>query len=110
MKSDNLYLYHILEAMGRIRDFVRDGREAFMSDLKTQDAVIRNLEVIGEAGKRLSIETKDIPWRRMAGFRDVLTHRYEGVILEEVWAIVEGPLPDIEQRIATLLASMDSEQ
>jgi uncharacterized protein with HEPN domain len=73
------------------------GRDAFMSDRMRQDAVIRKFEIIGEAVKHLSEETTkrrpDIPWKRIAGMRDHLTHDYFGVDLALVWTAVERDIP-----------------
>lgn len=78
-----------------------------MATHQTQDAVIRNFEIIGEAAKRLSegvqIRTPDIPWRRVAGFRDVLIHDYSGVDFEEVWNVIENELPNLKQAVTYLL-------
>jgi len=75
-----------------------------------QDAVVRNFEVIGEAVKRipesLKEERPDIPWRRIAGLRDVLIHQYMRVDLEAVWAIVRDDLPEFKQAVAEILAEM----
>lgn len=107
MSDDRLYLSHMLESIRRIREFTAAGREEFMASLLIQDAVIRNFEVVGEAAKRLSEDcaraNPEIPWRRIAGFRDVLIHQYMGVDLLEVWNIVVRDLPTLEtslQKIA----------
>ena len=80
MKDDRLYLTHILEAVEKIQRYTADGRDVFFSDTRIQDAVLRNFEIIGEATKRLTPETReqqpDIPWKQIAGFRDVLIHDY----------------------------------
>jgi len=77
-KDPRVYLAHILERANRIEEYLRDGQAAFMNDPKTQDAVIRNVEVIGEAAKRVPQEYRaahpSIPWQLMAGFRDGLIH------------------------------------
>jgi len=107
MKSDRLYLMHILESIDRILSYAQEGREAFLGDVRTQDAVVRNFEIIGEAAKRVTEETRkaasDISWRRIAGFRDVLIHRYEAVDPEEVWSVVERDLPDLKRKIEAIL-------
>jgi len=80
VKNDRLYLLHIVDSLQWIEQFVAEGRDAFLASRKTQDAVIRNFEIIGEAAKRLSPGItrahNHIPWRRIAGFRDVLIHNY----------------------------------
>ena len=103
MKDDELYLRHIHEAIIRILEFTVDGEEAFRRDLKTQDAVIRNLQVIGEAAKKVSAETRathpDIPWKHMAGMRDRIVHDYFGVSLGIVWDVVVNHLPAIRLQL-----------
>ncbi len=93
MKDDRLYLLHMLECANRIGEYTEEGRDAFMTDRRTQDAVIRNFEIMGEAAKQVSQTTRElvpaVPWRRIAGFRDVLIHQYMGVDMEEVWGIIE---------------------
>lgn len=107
MKRDQLYLTHIHESIEKIESYTVEGRSAFVSDSKTQDAVIRNFEIIGEATKRLSAEAKaqhpNIPWQEVAGFRDIMIHDYEGVDSLEVWNIVENHLPQRHQAVASLL-------
>ena len=110
MKDDKLYLIHILECASKIEACTRDGREAFMRGAILQDAVIRNCEVIGEAAKRVSAVLKsahpEIPWRRMAGLRDVLIHNYSGVDLEEIWNIATRDLPQAKLEIAAILEQL----
>lgn len=105
--DDRLYLTHIAERIERIEEYTSPGRARFMVDTMTQDAVVRNFEIIGEAAKRLSesVEesTPDIPWRRIAGFRDVLIHDYAGVDLEEVWEVIENELPSLKEAVKYLL-------
>ena len=109
MKDDRIYLLHINDCLGRVAEYVRAGRAAFFADTRTQDAVLRNLEVIGEAVKNLSAAHKDahpdIPWKRIAGLRDVLIHGYFGVKLETVWEVVERELPTLRTAIERLLTN-----
>lgn len=99
MKDQRVYLLHAVDAIDAILDYTADGREAFFSDRKTQDAVIRNIEILGQAVKGLSEETRalepEIPWRQIAGMRDKLIHEYFGVDLGLVWDVVERELPPL---------------
>lgn len=112
MKKDaRVYLAHILECASRIEEYIRDGEAHFMGDRKTQDAVIRNFEVLGEAAKRVPDEYRahhmSIPWKLMAGFRDVLIHSYEGVDLQRVWSIATRDLPAVKSAVAAILPPLD---
>jgi uncharacterized protein with HEPN domain len=100
VKDDRLYLHHMLERCHRITRFVGPGREAFMASEELQDAVIRNVEVIGEAAKRVSAETRgrlaSLDWKAICGMRDVLIHDYIGVDLDEVWNVASPPIPELQ--------------
>jgi uncharacterized protein with HEPN domain len=93
VKDERVYLGHIRDAIDDIEQYTSVGRDAFMAEPMRQDAVIRTLEIIGEAVKQLSDATKDrraeIPWKQIAGMRDRLTHDYFGVDLALVWRVVE---------------------
>lgn len=109
------FLLDILEAANRIRDYIfeMDYRD-FLGDFKTRDAVLRNLEIIGEAAKYVGPEFRErfphIPWKEMAGLRDKLIHHYFGVNFEIVWTIIHDEIPgvydDIKQ-VVTLLGERD---
>lgn len=109
MNRDQLYLIHIRDAIQSILTYTRCGRKEFMLDPMRRDAVVRNFEIIGEATKRLSDDTKskhpEIPWRDIAGFRDILIHVYEGVDYVEVWNIVENHLPSLRDAVDSMLDS-----
>jgi uncharacterized protein with HEPN domain len=112
MKKDpRVYMAQILERIDRILTFTEDGREAFFESQLLQDAAIRNLEVMGEAAKRVPGEYRNsyptIPWRSLAALRDVLIHQYEGVSLDEVWRIVQDELPSLRRAIASILPPLD---
>ena len=90
MKRDKLYLGHILKAVDDIEEYTSEmDFEKFSKDKLVQDGVMRKLEIIGEASKRLSPElvdsVKDIPWKEICGMRDKLIHDYFGVDLMAVW-------------------------
>ncbi|WP_020596239.1 HepT-like ribonuclease domain-containing protein [Spirosoma panaciterrae] len=95
MKDDLVYIEHIIQALERISSYTDEMTEdAFLSDTKTQDACIRQFEIVGEATKRLSLSFRDrftqIPWRRLAGMRDKLIHDYIQVDLAVVWSTVSN--------------------
>ena len=99
MKDDRLYLHHMPERCQRIARFIRSGREAFLASEELQDAVICSVEVIGEAAKRVSAETRghlnQLDWRAIRGMRDVLIHDYIGVDLDEVWNVASSRIPEL---------------
>ena len=111
MKDARVYLAQIIERMDRIIHFTKSGSEVFFRDEMVQYAVIRNLEVIGEAAKRIPDEYRkshpNVPWRRLAGLRDVLIHQYEGVSVLEIWQVVEDHIPELRAAIAVLLPPPD---
>lgn len=112
MRDDNLYLIHIGECLSRIAQYTTEGEEAFFADQKTQDAVLRNLQTMAESTQRLSDELKlqhpDIDWKRIAGFRNVLVHDYLGINLVRVWGIIEDYLPQLRDRVSTILQEYSS--
>jgi uncharacterized protein with HEPN domain len=89
----SVYIRHIYDCVGWIREYVGAGKQAFFEDRKTQDAVIRNLEVIGQAVKDLGTHNlasshPETPWPQLAATRNFLAHQYRGVDLKLVWNIV----------------------
>lgn len=110
MNSQRAYLLHTLDAIDAVIEYTQDGRDAFFADRKTQDAVIRNIEILGQAVKGLSTETRaqddSVPWRQIAGMRDKLIHEYFGVDLALVWDVVERELPVLRPKIAMLLEGL----
>ena len=107
MNKDRLYLESIRDCLERIAEYTAGGEQAFLASRLIQDGVIRNLEVIGEATKNLSSELRDanaaIPWRQIAGMRDVLIHDYLKVNLARVWRTVERDLPPLQAVLSQLL-------
>ncbi len=102
--SDAPRIADILQRIDRIERATASGRDAFYQSEVIQDAVIRNLEVIGEAAKNLSSQSKEryptIPWREMARFKDLAIHQYGNVLADEVWDIVARDLPAIRTTLA----------
>ncbi len=113
MKDDRVYLAHVRDAIDRILDYTSAGEKEFLQDAKTQDAVVRNLEVLGEAVKNVSAELRQshesIPWRRLAGMRDKLIHEYFGVNLEIIWQVVARDLPELRSQIDHVLDQLKGE-
>ncbi len=108
-RTDRDSLSDIQEAIRRVSVYTTGiTYEAFLTDTKTQDAVIRNLEVTGEATKNLSEELRakypDVPWQSMAGVRDRLIHHYFGINLDIVWQIVTVELPDVASQMGEILS------
>ncbi len=91
----------------KIESYISVGHEVFLTTSHWQDAVVRQLEIIGEATKRLSEDLRSrhpqIPWRRIAGLRDVLIHDYMGVDIEKVWLITQHELPKLKKVIEEIL-------
>lgn len=106
MTRDTVYLRHILAAIERIATYVAVGHDRFMAESQWHDAVIRQLEIVGEATKRLSPGLReryaDVPWRRIAGLRDVLIHNYMGVDLEAVWTVTQRELPELRTAVEAI--------
>ena len=109
MKDDRVYLEHVRDALADIATYTSAGRDAFFEQRIRQDATLRKLEVIGQAVKNLSDDSKSrqpqIPWKQIAGMRDKVIHDYFGVNLEIVWAVVERDLPQLERAVRDLLAN-----
>ena len=104
---DEDYLRHVLDAISAIESYVKDGEAVFRADRKTRDAVVRNLEIIGEAVSKLSADLRtknaDVPWVKIAGMRNRLIHGYLTVDQDVVWSTVAQVLPGFKQRIEDLL-------
>lgn len=107
MSKDRLYLESIRDCLERIAEYTASGESSFMASRLIQDGVIRNLEVIGEATKNLGPELRaaspEIPWRQIAGMRDVLIHDYLKVNLARVWRTVVIDLPPLQEAVLRLL-------
>jgi len=111
-EADRVLLEHMRDCVGRILEYTNAERSRFEASRLVQDAVIRNLQTLTESSQRLSDEIKDtepqIPWRELAGFRNVIVHGYLGVDLGAVWLVVEQDLPALGHalnRMATRLGT-----
>ena len=104
-RDADLLIEDILAAIGKIEDYTRGvNRDAFLADAKTVDAVVRNLEIIGEAARRMPAEFvtvyPHVPWPQIAGLRNRIVHEYFGLDLEIVWQIIERDLPQLKARLS----------
>lgn len=104
-KRSEPYILHMLDAIMRIESYVGRMKETgFLRDLKTQDAVIRQLEILGEAARMIppsSVKDSPIPWRAIVGMRNRLIHDYLGVDIAIVWKTVKGELPRLKAYLKT---------
>jgi uncharacterized protein with HEPN domain len=107
IKKDQVYLEHLLEAITKIESFTKGiARSDFDNNVMIQDAIIRNIEIIGEATKKISNEFsqshQEIPWSEMAGMRNKLIHDYMVVDLDVVWKTIEVDLPLLKELISNI--------
>ena len=110
-KNPLVYLRHIGDCCERILQYTARGKKEAISDPMVLDAVCRNLEILGEAAKRVDPEFRaahpEIPWRKMAGARDILIHAYEETDPEIVWDIVENDIPALLLQVRRWLGEAD---
>lgn len=111
-RNDIVYLQHIYEAIQRIELYLEGVTyDRFLASMMIQDAVIRQLEIIGEATKNLSLTVReaspDVPWKDLAGMRDILIHQYFGVDVTAVWDSAIDELPTIKLHLARILSQFD---
>ena len=107
-RNHKLYLLDIIESIEAIQKHVFDvSVEEFSTNITVQDAVIRRLEVIGEAVKHLPeellIQYTAIPWKEIAGMRDVFIHEYFGVNMQRVWNVIDNDLPALKEAVHDIL-------
>jgi len=107
-KDPKIFLEHILESIDKIEKYVAEINEKnFSGNFLVIDAVVRNLEIIGEATKNLPVNYKltapHIPWKKIAGMRDNLIHEYFGVNEDLVWKVVKKDIPELKKEIEILL-------
>lgn len=112
MKKDpRIYLTHIAESIQAIEEYTRGlSRDDFMRSIQVQDAVVRRIEIIGEAVKNIPDEFKsqhpEIPWKKVAGTRDVLIHEYFAVELGLLWNVPQKEIPVLKDHVNRLLGGL----
>ena len=112
MKQDRIYLEHILDSIKQIEIYCANFKEVddFFDDRKTQDAVVRNIEIIGEASAKLSKNLRDkhkeIQWRQIIDTRNLLIHGYFGISYLTVWNIVKKHIPQLRKQIKKIISDI----
>jgi len=113
-EADRVLLAHMRDCLDRIVEYTHAERARFDASRLVQDAVIRNLQTLAESSQRLSSEIKStepqIPWRELAGFRNVIVHGYLGVDLGAVWLVVEQDLPALSVAVKRMAARLDPQR
>ena len=109
-RKPDVYLQDILESIGHIQQFLEGvSEDEFYKNVEKQDAVLRRLEIIGEAVKHLPDDIRedhpDIPWRQIAGMRDVIIHEYFGITLEMVWVAATEDILDLKTKVEEIIES-----
>jgi len=106
-RNIQVYIEDIFESIAKIEQYLKDTEEEkFFDDSQIQDSVLRRLEVIGEAAKNVPHDFRekypDIPWKKIAGLRDVLIHEYFGVNFDRVWKIAKEDLPNLKEKVSEI--------
>jgi uncharacterized protein with HEPN domain len=107
-RHTELRLLDILDAIERVFTYVKGMTyKDFLSDSKTQDAVVRNIEIIGEAARNLPktfrTENPQVPWDEIIGMRNVIVHRYFGILVDVIWDVIKKELPKLKKHIESFI-------
>jgi uncharacterized protein with HEPN domain len=104
------YVMHMLECIANVEEDTAHGREAFFRNRTLRDAVMRNLQLLGESSKRVpelvKVQFPDVPWTDLADFRNVAVHDYMRIDLDEIWRIVESDVPPLKEQLQRIADEM----
>lgn len=110
-EADRVLIAHMRDCMDRITEYTQSERVRFESSRLVQDAVVRNLQTLAESSQRLSNALKatepQIPWRELAGFRNLIVHGYLGIDLGAVWLVVEQDLPPLSEALNRMVEKVE---
>lgn len=111
-KDPKIFLNDILDSIERIEEYVKEcTKKEFLDDYEKQDAVIRRLEIIGEAvngiSNKIQAEYSKIPWRQISGMRNVLIHEYSGVNEERIWDTIKKDIPVLKREVKEMLKDFE---
>lgn len=111
-KPDEVYLAHMLECIERVQTYCAQGEVAFRASRLIQDATLRNLQTMAESSQRLSDTTKamvpTVPWRAIAGFRNIIVHDYLGLDVDVIWRVVADDLPPLKLGLLQVAAALQT--
>lgn len=111
-KDPKIFVEHILECVERVEEYMKGvTKDEFLNSTQLQDAVIRRIEIIGEAAKRVPTKIKDryidIPWKQIAAMRDILIHEYFGVDLELTWKVAKEDVRELKEKISRVKKDLE---
>ena len=113
MKRDiSVYLQDILDSLLKIEEYIKSVKEKdFINNCQIQDAIFRRLEIIGEAAKHIPQSFRDkhpkIPWKQIAGMRDILIHEYDAVDIDRIWQVVKKDAPKLKKNLQKISKTFD---
>lgn len=110
-KNPRVYLQDMLAAMARVQECVADGERAFYGDWKLQDALIRQVSIVGEAASKLprglQATYAEVPWEQIIGMRNIIIHDYSDIDLPTVWLVAERDMPVLFKTVERMLKEID---